>query len=80
MEMNDEANQMKKFVGLLTILVNGKTNTARKRRGEAKTQRQPEGDSNARVLLPDDKLPASTSKEVGPEHLTPINDEDFSDF
>jgi Methyl-accepting chemotaxis protein (MCP) signalling domain len=79
-EMNVQADQMRKFVGVLTTLVNGKSNGVGIAAGEVKKQNQADNTSSASVLLPDDKSPAWTAKEENSEVLTPTDDEELKDF
>ena len=79
-KLNAHASQMKRIIGAMTTLVNGRANGAGENSGKINEHCQMVDTSNAHALLPGAKSPASKTKESGPELLTSINDEDLKDF
>ncbi len=82
MEMNDQANQMKKFVGVLTNLINGRANGTGKKAGKTKGHRQMDDTRKSHLLPSDDKTQLLTAGEASTdtEKLTPVTDDDLEDF
>ncbi len=84
-EMNAQAEQMMAFVGDLAALVGGSGNGAKKGSTAALEAPRKASHEALAVAAPLKKFPSKTppvhrTKEVNPEQLIPMGDEDFKDF
>jgi len=83
-EMNAQAEQMKGFVGKLLAIVNGNANGAGKGR-EPISAKRPKTKAHGRLQRPDKvstegKVAAYSAKEISPDLVIPMKDENFGDF
>ena len=77
-EMNAQAEQMKAFVDELVALVGG--TSQRDEAGSAEKERSRASDRAKAIVAPETKQIARRAKEVRPEHIIPLGDDDFEDF
>jgi methyl-accepting chemotaxis protein len=80
-EMNDQADQMKKYVEVLTHLVNGRGKGAGKNNAKAEASRSAVDARGNDSLPSDQKKPAVKTAEVSPQSPTAaMDDDDLDDF
>ncbi|MBW1801069.1 MAG: hypothetical protein JRJ85_10110, partial [Deltaproteobacteria bacterium] len=84
-EMNQEAIQLKGFVNDLAALVDGNKRNNIINEGISEKKQPVEKTGNIKTISPEshadtNAVTVKTSREVSPEHVTPMGDEDFKDF
>jgi len=76
-EMSDQARNMKRYVGDLVALVGGNRNG---RKSKSKNQTPIQEIKQITEHRPTEAKPLKQTREVSPEKLIPLDDEDFHDF
>jgi methyl-accepting chemotaxis protein len=77
-EMNAQAEQMKAFVDDLVALVGGTSQRAEA--GSAEKKRSRASGRPKAIAAPETKQIARRAREIRPEHIIPLGDDDFKDF
>ncbi len=84
-EMNAQAEQMKAMVGEMVVMVGGSSHGAKHTRPSVKHAAKAGARQNIEVAAPAKKSGSKTpsirkGREISPEQIIPLGDDDFKDF